>query len=119
MAGADDASIGFEVLALQDSDPTDSLTPFEFRTHLLRTADEKPAALAVEVFVVPGFGIPGLLGLASLCGGLVLAMIGRDWELALLEGHLSSAVTVVSTVLVATEAWSSTGCGHLWAARAP
>lgn len=60
--------------------------------------------LAIEVFVIPGFGIAGLLGLASLCGGLVMAMIGRDWELALVSGSLTSAVTVVSAVLVATVA---------------
>jgi len=60
--------------------------------------------LGLEAFVVPGFGIAGLLGLAALCGGLIMAMIGRDWELALLEGHLTDAVTVVSGVLVATVA---------------
>jgi membrane-bound serine protease (ClpP class) len=60
--------------------------------------------IAVEVFVIPGFGVAGLLGLAALCGGLVMAMIGRDWELALVSGSLSSAVTVVSAVLVATVA---------------
>ena len=60
--------------------------------------------IAVEVFVTPGFGVAGLLGLASLCGGLVLAMIGRDWEAALLSGAVSTAVTVVSGVLVGTVA---------------
>jgi SecD/SecF fusion protein len=50
LGGEDGGAIGFEVVALEDPDTTDSLTPFEFRTHLLRTADEKPATLAVEVF---------------------------------------------------------------------
>jgi membrane-bound serine protease (ClpP class) len=36
--------------------------------------------IAVEIAVVPGFGIPGLLGLAALLGGLFLAMLGRDIE---------------------------------------
>jgi membrane-bound serine protease (ClpP class) len=60
--------------------------------------------LAVEVFVTPGFGVAGLIGLLSLCGGLVLAMVGRDWHAALAAGAVSTAVTVVSSVLVATVA---------------
>lgn len=34
--------------------------------------------IGVEIFVVPGFGIPGVLGTAALLGGLVLTMLGRD-----------------------------------------
>ncbi|MGH2558031.1 MAG: NfeD family protein [Thermomicrobiales bacterium] len=34
--------------------------------------------IGVEVFVVPGFGVAGILGLAALLGGLFLAMLGRD-----------------------------------------
>lgn len=36
------------------------------------------ALIAVELFVLPGFGIPGILGLIALLGGLFLAMLGRD-----------------------------------------
>ena len=36
------------------------------------------ALIGVEVFVVPGFGVPGVLGLAALLGGLFLALLGRD-----------------------------------------
>ena len=60
--------------------------------------------IAVEIFVTPGFGVAGLLGLASLGGGLIFAMIGHDWQAALLSGAVSTAVTVVSCVLVATVA---------------
>lgn len=35
--------------------------------------------IAVEILVVPGFGVPGVLGLAALMGGLYLAMVGRDF----------------------------------------
>lgn len=34
--------------------------------------------IGVEIFVVPGFGVPGVLGLAALLGGLFLAMLGRE-----------------------------------------
>lgn len=34
--------------------------------------------IAGEILVVPGFGVPGVLGLAALLGGLFLAMVGRD-----------------------------------------
>ncbi|CAA9543078.1 MAG: Putative membrane-bound ClpP-class protease associated with aq_911 [uncultured Thermomicrobiales bacterium] len=36
------------------------------------------ALIGLEVFVVPGFGVPGVLGIAALLGGLALAMLGRD-----------------------------------------
>jgi membrane-bound serine protease (ClpP class) len=35
--------------------------------------------IAVELFVVPGFGVAGVLGIVSLASGLVLAMSGRDF----------------------------------------
>ncbi len=34
--------------------------------------------IAVELFVLPGFGIPGILGLAAIGAGLFWAMVGRD-----------------------------------------
>jgi len=37
--------------------------------------------ILVEIFVVPGFGVPGVLGLAGVLGGAYLAMIGRDLDL--------------------------------------
>ncbi|MEA2510808.1 MAG: hypothetical protein QOJ59_295 [Thermomicrobiales bacterium] len=36
------------------------------------------ALIAVELFVVPGFGVAGVLGIAALLGGMFLAMLGRD-----------------------------------------
>ena len=34
--------------------------------------------IAVELLVLPGFGVPGILGLLSLFGGLFLAVLSRD-----------------------------------------
>lgn len=36
------------------------------------------ALIAIELFVIPGFGIPGILGLIALLGGLFLAMLEGD-----------------------------------------
>ena len=38
------------------------------------------ALLAIEVFVLPGFGIPGFLGVAALAFGLLLLATGRGFE---------------------------------------
>ncbi len=50
--------------------------------------------LAVEVFVIPGFGIFGALGIAALLGGLGLSLIGTGatWE---------AAVTALGQVVIA------------------
>jgi membrane-bound serine protease (ClpP class) len=34
--------------------------------------------IAVELFVIPGFGVAGVLGLAALLGGMFLALLGGD-----------------------------------------
>jgi membrane-bound serine protease (ClpP class) len=36
--------------------------------------------LLVEIFVVPGLGVPGVLGLSAILGGTYLAMVGRDFD---------------------------------------
>lgn len=53
--------------------------------------------IAIEVFVVPGFGIPGILGTLSLVGGLVLAMTRRSFGE---EGFTAEAVDALSTLLI-------------------
>jgi membrane-bound serine protease (ClpP class) len=55
------------------------------------------ALIAVEVFVVPGFGIPGVLGLVALLGGLFLAMLGREIQTP--EGIERAGLTVVASLL--------------------
>jgi membrane-bound serine protease (ClpP class) len=44
--------------------------------------------LAVEAFVIPGFGVAGIAGLLTLCVGLVLALIGLDLSVSLETGAL-------------------------------
>nr|MBA3414949.1 hypothetical protein [Chloroflexia bacterium] len=34
--------------------------------------------IAVELFIIPGFGVAGVLGIVALLGGLFLAMLGRE-----------------------------------------
>lgn len=48
--------------------------------------------IAVEIIIVPGFGIPGVLGLAALLGGFFLAMLGRDIQTP--AGIEQAAVTI-------------------------
>jgi membrane-bound serine protease (ClpP class) len=53
--------------------------------------------IAVEIVVVPGFGVPGVLGLAALLGGLYLAMLGREIQTP--EGIEQAAVTIVASLI--------------------
>jgi membrane-bound serine protease (ClpP class) len=56
-------------------------------------------ALAVEVFILPGFGAAGVLGIVSLAAAVILAMIGTsptaaDLTQALIVLGVSLAITV-------------------------
>ena len=56
--------------------------------------------ILVELLVVPGFGIPGILGLAALLGGSFLAMLNRDFDFV--EGaQMVRAGTVVGVSFAA------------------
>jgi membrane-bound serine protease (ClpP class) len=53
--------------------------------------------LAVEIFAAPGFGVPGVLGIASLLGGLGLSLVGAGatWTATLVAlGRVSAALLV-------------------------
>jgi membrane-bound serine protease (ClpP class) len=51
--------------------------------------------IAVEVFVVPGIGVAGLLGLLALLGGAFLAMINRDFDFVTDADLVRAGVTVI------------------------
>jgi membrane-bound serine protease (ClpP class) len=47
--------------------------------------------------VVPGFGVPGILGLAALLGGVFLAMLGRDVRTP--ESTERALITVIAVLV--------------------
>jgi membrane-bound serine protease (ClpP class) len=55
------------------------------------------ALIALEVFVIPGFGIAGILGAAALLGGLFISLIGGD---IVTRADLERASATVLGVLV-------------------
>ena len=64
------------------------------------------ALIALEVFVVPGFGVAGVFGLAALLGGVYLTMVGgeivttADLERGVTTVGLSLLLILVGVVLV-------------------
>jgi membrane-bound serine protease (ClpP class) len=56
------------------------------------------ALLGVELFVIPGFGITGFLGIGSILGGLTLTLVGRG---ATYEAIIWAAFRVVGSILAA------------------
>ena len=56
------------------------------------------AALGVEVFLLPGFGVAGVLGVCFLLGAVVLAMLGATPT----GGDISTALVVLGASLVIT-----------------
>lgn len=55
--------------------------------------------IAAEVFVIPGFGVAGILGLISLSGGAFLAMIYRDHDFVTNDDLTRAGLTVVLTLV--------------------
>jgi membrane-bound serine protease (ClpP class) len=65
------------------------------------------ALLALELFVIPGFGVAGILGVVLVLGGLVLTFVGREpagpgfWpELAGTWVNLRNGIAMVVTALL-------------------
>ncbi len=58
--------------------------------------------LAVEVFVIPGFGVIGIAGIALIMAALVMALIGMPIDVAWDAGAVSSATTAVLLSLAGT-----------------
>ena len=59
------------------------------------------ALLAVEVFVLPGFGVAGILGLIALGGGAFMAMIYRDFDFVTNDDLWRAGLTVGITLIAA------------------
>jgi membrane-bound serine protease (ClpP class) len=57
--------------------------------------------IGLELFVIPGFGVPGVLGLLALGGGLVLALTGRDFQFVATGDIMRAVATVAVALLVA------------------
>ncbi|HYC31194.1 MAG TPA: NfeD family protein [Gemmatimonadales bacterium] len=66
-------------------------------------------AIAVEVLVLPGFGVAGVLGITALAAAIVLAMIGG----APTGGDVVQAVAVLGAALVITAAVALAWLRHL------
>jgi len=57
------------------------------------------ALLAIEVFVLPGFGVAGVLGLVALGSGAFLAMVYRDFDFVTSADLRRAGVTVGLTLV--------------------
>jgi membrane-bound serine protease (ClpP class) len=57
------------------------------------------ALIAVEVFVLPGFGVAGILGLIALGGGAFMAMIYRDFDFVTNDDLWRAGLTVGLTLV--------------------
>ena len=57
-------------------------------------------ALAVEIFVLPGFGVAGVLGILAIVGSMVLAMMGASPT----SGDIAQALAVLGASLFITMA---------------
>lgn len=57
-------------------------------------------ALGVEAFVLPGFGVAGILGIAAVSGAMVMALLGSTPT----GGDITMALAVLGTALVITAA---------------
>jgi len=56
--------------------------------------------IALEVFVIPGFGVAGALGIAVLIGGLVLSLVGaQDTHHDVLEAMLRVVFALIAAIL--------------------
>ncbi|MFO7791149.1 MAG: NfeD family protein [Bacteroidota bacterium] len=55
--------------------------------------------IGVEIFVIPGFGIAGILGIAALITGLALSMVGK-YEIQPLDGDINLAPLVKALAVV-------------------
>ncbi|MGB5813403.1 MAG: NfeD family protein [Polyangiales bacterium] len=58
--------------------------------------------MIVEIFIVPGLGVPGVLGLVFVIAALVLALIGTPLDVSFETGLLTEAMTRVMLSMLGT-----------------
>jgi membrane-bound serine protease (ClpP class) len=58
------------------------------------------ALLSLEVFVIPGFGVAGILGGLALLVSVILALLGLEWRVSWELGLLNEALTIVAGSVV-------------------
>jgi membrane-bound serine protease (ClpP class) len=66
-------------------------------------------ALALELFIIPGFGVAGVLGIVAIATSIVLAMVGHHPTLA----DMAQALTVLGASVVITAAVTYAWLRHL------
>lgn len=59
------------------------------------------ALIAVEVFVLPGFGVAGIFGLVALGAGAFMAMLYRDFDFVTTDDLWRAGLTVAFTLVAA------------------
>jgi membrane-bound serine protease (ClpP class) len=64
------------------------------------------ALLAVEIFVLPGMGIAGILGVLAMGAGLVMAAIGHAPSSPFFAAELTRAITMLGIAIGLATAWS-------------
>jgi membrane-bound serine protease (ClpP class) len=80
--------------------------------------------IAVEIFVIPGFGVPGILGIIMVVTGLTLSMtgnIGTDFTgiplTAILKSFfivtIASFLAIVTSFYITKKMFTTTAFGHL------
>ena len=60
------------------------------------------ALLGLEIFVLPGFGVAGILGFAALLGGLTMALIGHGPTLRAVMGAVERVTIAMLAALLAS-----------------
>lgn len=64
------------------------------------------ALLAMEIFVIPGFGVAGVLGLLLMVGGLIMTFVGNgpglpgEWKLPIIWSGVQSGLLAVTGAML-------------------
>jgi membrane-bound serine protease (ClpP class) len=56
--------------------------------------------LALEIFVIPGFGVAGIAGIVAILSSLFLALVGKDLTISWRFGYVTDALTVMASAVL-------------------